>query len=217
MTAQDRIIVRDLAKRVAESVGPGSIDLPILLGRVNDGAVRDEIVNLVRDSVVLEFAATPVPEPTAPPEEPVVPAESPEPELAVAAPRTGVEVMPTERRKGEQQYTVRDLRNNRLIHNVTRSSARKLWQYAISEHEERPVNPGQVKWQGNIGVWKAHRRAGKLRYDLCERDSAEGLHTYYGVTEDGIVGIHLGVAGQRRASREVVVNDDLGLAGCRKG
>jgi hypothetical protein len=151
-------------------------------------AVRDEIVNLVRDSVVLEFAATPVSEPTAPPEEPVVPAESPEPELAVAAPRTGVEVMPTERRKGEQQYTVRDLRNNRLIHNVTRSSARKLWQYAISEHEERPVNPGQVKWQGNIGVWKAHRRAGKLRYDLCERDSAEGLHTYYGVTEDGIHG-----------------------------
>lgn len=153
-------------------------------------AVRDEIVNLVRDVLAVEFAARPEAEAPleigAPPElppEPVAPAELPAP-----APRTGVQVIPAEKRKGETQYSVRDLRNNRLIHNVTRSSARKLWQYAISEYEERPIDPSQVKWLGHIGLASAHKRAGKVRYDLVQRDSAGQLHIYYGVTEDGIHG-----------------------------
>jgi hypothetical protein len=80
------------------------------------------------------------------------------------------------------------LRNNRLIHNVTRSSARKLWQYAISEFEEHPIVPTKVKWLGDIGLSSAHKRAGKVRYDVVQRDSAGSLHIYYGVTEDGIHG-----------------------------
>lgn len=153
-------------------------------------AVRDEIVNLVRDVLAVEFAASPVaeaPQETgAPPElppEPVAPLELPAP-----PPRTGVQVVPAEKRRGETQYSVRDLRNNRLIHNVTRSSARKLWQYAISEFEEHPVTPAKVKWLGDIGLSSAHKRAGKVRYDLVQRDSAAHLHIYYGVTEDGIHG-----------------------------
>jgi Schlafen, AlbA_2/PHP domain len=153
-------------------------------------AVRDEIVNLVRDVLAVEFAARPVEETpletTAPPELPPEP-EAPI-ELPALPPRTGVQVIPAEKRRGEVQYSVRDLRNNRLIHNVTRSSARKLWQYAISEFEEHPILPSQVKWLGDLGMSSAHKRAGKLRYDLLQRDSAGNLHIYYGVTEDGIHG-----------------------------
>lgn len=153
-------------------------------------AVRDEIVNLVRDVLAVEFAARP--EAEAPPEIGVPPELPPEPvappELPASPPRTGVQVIPTEKRKGETQYSVRDLRNNRLIHNVTRSSARKLWQYAISEYEEHPIDSSQVKWLGHIGLASAHKRAGKVRYDLVQRDSAGQLHIYYGVTEDGIHG-----------------------------
>lgn len=153
-------------------------------------AVRDEIVNLVRDALAVEFAARPEQET---PSEAVVPPEmAPEPaapaELAAPAPRTGVQVIPTEKRRGETQYSVRDLRNTRLIHNVTRSSARKLWQYAISEFEEHPIDPAKVKWFGDLGLSNAHKRAGKLRYDLLQRDSAGNLQIYYGVTEDGIHG-----------------------------
>jgi Schlafen, AlbA_2 len=153
-------------------------------------AVRDEIVNLVRDSVAMELAARPeVEEVVAVEGATAMPAEPPAPpELPAPPPRTGVEVIPAEKRKGEVQYSVRDLRNNRIIHNVTRSSARKLWQYAISEYEEHPVNPEQVKWVGEIGLCNAHKRAGKVRFDLVQRDSAGQIHVYYGVTEDGIHG-----------------------------
>ncbi len=154
-------------------------------------AVRDEIVNLVRDSVAMELAAQPAVEEI--PFEGEVAEELPAepaalPELPAPPPRTGVEVIPTEKRKGEAQYSVRDLRNNRIIHNVTRASARKLWQYAISEYEEHPVAPAEIKWSGDIGLCSAHKRAGKLRYDLVQRDSVGKMHVYYGVTEDGVHG-----------------------------
>lgn len=153
-------------------------------------AVRDEIVNLVRDAVAVELAARPVEESPmeagAPPQLPPEPAAGPE--LPAPPPHTGVQVIPAEKRRGETQYSVRDLRNNRLIHNVTRSSARKLWQYAISELEEHPIDPSQVKWLGDIGLSSAHKRAGKVRYDLVQRDSMGNLHIYYGVTDDGIHG-----------------------------
>lgn len=153
-------------------------------------AVRDEIVNLVRDAVAVELAAQPIQES---PGETGAPLELPaEPsaglELPAPPPHTGVQVVPAEKRRGETQYSVRDLRNNRLIHNVTRSSARKLWQYAISEFEEHPIDPAQVKWLDDIGLSSAHRRAGKVRYDLVQRDNLGNLHIYYGVTEDGIHG-----------------------------
>lgn len=165
-------------------------------------AVRDEIVNLVRDALAVEFAARPEPPPAALPH--AAPVEPPsgerEPEagahkeplaerLSTPPPHTGVEIVVSKARsRGDKQYTMRDLRNNRIIHNVTRSSARKLWQYAINEHEENPVSRADVKWLGDIGLVKTHKRAGKLRYDLVQRDAEGELHAYYGVTDDGIHG-----------------------------
>jgi hypothetical protein len=73
-----------------------------------------------------------------------------------------------------------------VVRNVSRSSARKLWQYAITQHETNPVNPAEVSWKGNLGLWKASKRAGKVRYDLVQRQLDGGLAVYYGVTDDGI-------------------------------
>jgi hypothetical protein len=106
----------------------------------------------------------------------------------VAPPRTGVEVVKSEKRKGTTYYSIRDLRNNHIVHNITRSSARKLWQYAITEFQDHPVDPSKVKWIDSLGLWNAHKRAGKMRYDLVLRGPNGHLFIYYGVTEDGIHG-----------------------------
>ena len=109
----------------------------------------------------------------------------------IEPPRTGVEIVQTEERKGVFYHTMRDLRNGNVVRNVTRSSARKLWQYAITQHESSPVDKGQVQWvPGNerLGLWKSSRRAGKVRYDLVQRMPDGRLQVYYGVTEDGIDG-----------------------------
>jgi len=83
---------------------------------------------------------------------------------------------------------MRDLRNGNLVKNVTRSSARRLWRYAITQHETEPVDEEKVKWYTNIGLWKSSKRGGKRRYDFVQQDTAGNLHVYYGVTEEGIQG-----------------------------
>jgi hypothetical protein len=103
------------------------------------------------------------------------------------APRTGVEILGTETRKGEQYHIMRDLRNGNIVKNVTRSSARRLWHYAITEREANPVDPTHVQWVGDIGLWKRYKRAGVIRYDLVQRDNGN-LRVYYGVTDDGMHG-----------------------------
>jgi PHP family Zn ribbon phosphoesterase len=169
-------------------------------------AVRDEIVNLVRDALAVEYAARVENAPLAtvgaveraeeilqsqPESGETLPRSAGEsaPRLPSPPPHTGVEIVASKARaRGDLQYTMRDLRNNRIIHNVTRSSARKLWQYAIGEHDKKTAAKGEVKWLGDVGLVRASERAGKLRYDLVQRDSTGELHVYYGVTDDGIHG-----------------------------
>lgn len=105
----------------------------------------------------------------------------------IGVPRTGVEIIGTETRKGEQYHIMRDLRNGSIVKNVTRTSARRLWHYAIMEHETNPVDLNRVQWSGNVGLWKRYKRGGVVRYDLV---MTEGGHTrvFYGVTEDGMQG-----------------------------
>jgi hypothetical protein len=141
-------------------------------------AVRDEIVTLVtrkfqpREALVAEVAAAPASEPAA--------------ELVVSAPRTGVEVVGFEDRDGVRYYTVRDLRNGNMVKNVTLTSARRLWHYAIGEHAKLPA-PETVPWQGDLAVLKKRSLAGEPRYDLLQR-TPEGIRAYFGVTDDGIHG-----------------------------
>jgi hypothetical protein len=151
-------------------------------------AVRDEIVNLVRQSLGIT-EASPVedipPPPTKPAEVPP-PALQPPPDTN-PPPTAGVEIVDVEQRDGATYYTMRDLRNGNIVKNVTRSSARRLWHYAIKQYEGNPVRPDKVEWQGDIGMAGRYERAGDTRYDLVQRDGSK-LRVYYGVTDDGMGG-----------------------------
>ncbi len=154
-------------------------------------AMRDEIVQLARDALAVEMAAaSTIPESgeKRTGAEPVAKAAEAAPvALPVAPPRTGVEIVSSETRKGVTYHSVRDLRNARVVKNVTRASARRLWQYAIEEQEKNPCDPKQVTWVGDIGIWKTRKQGGKVRYDLVQRAGGK-LFVYYGVTDDGIHG-----------------------------
>jgi hypothetical protein len=175
-------------------------------------AVRDEIVQLVlRGQTGREPAASPsqpaaAPAVSLPGPEPFVeaaaeaageaPASPPTaPPPAGDAPRTGVEIVATEERNGRKYHTMRDLRNGNVVKNVTRASARKLWHYAIAEHEGGRLDPARLPWQDDRALVKKTTKGGVTRYDLAQRFNGH-LHVYYGVTEDGIHGDWKRVVGE---------------------
>jgi hypothetical protein len=113
-------------------------------------------------------------------------------------PRTGVEIIASIERNGLIYHTVRDLRNRRVVRNVTRESARRLWRYAILQVEQHTLVPEEVQWDGRdarFGFWKGYRQPeGMRRYNLVYREpvgqrgqseSGERLRIFYGVTEEG--------------------------------
>jgi len=141
-------------------------------------AVRDEIVQLVlRRPPELTMAA------------PDATSQEPEPALGrIEPPRTGVEIIASEERRGTVYHTMRDLRNGNVVKNVTRKSARRLWHYAISQREAKPMVPEeQVEWHGDIGLWQRRKHRNQAMYDLVQRENG-ALRVYYGVTEAGIHG-----------------------------
>ena len=155
-------------------------------------AVRDEIVGLVNRAReyqrLLEFVkkdenlASLVPHTEA---EVVPPKQE---HTSDELPRTGVEVIASEDRKGSKYYTLRDLRNGNVVKNVTVKSARKLWHYAITKYSELPQDKRNLKaeWHGNYGLLQ--KVPGKtVRYDFVEKKNGN-YRFFYGVTEDGISG-----------------------------
>lgn len=157
-------------------------------------AVRDEIVNLVRQGMVLngnDFGDTlpivrhsggnVIPDGILPDE------PDDELDLTISPPRSGVEITSIEERGDAIYYTMRDLRNGSKVSNVTRSSARRLWHYAIKQHEGNPVKAHKIEWVGDVAVWQKYSKAGSVRYDLVQRDNGE-IRVYYGVTENGMHG-----------------------------
>ncbi len=173
-------------KRVIRLVVPKGSDVPYAV----DGtkiyvrsesetslALRDEIVQLAQQRL-------------APPQPEAIDLEPSEEETAsrIEPPRTGVEIMDTVERKGTLYHTVKDLRNGNVVQNVTRSSARRLWRYAITQREQTPVDSEKMTWYGDIGFWKTYKRGGKVRYNLAQRDPEGKVHIYYGVTEEGFHG-----------------------------
>ncbi len=107
----------------------------------------------------------------------------------IPVPRTGVEVVSVEERKGDRIFTLRDLRNGNVVKNVTRGSARRLWHYAITNYNTFPADLSQadIYWQGNMGLVKQYKQGNNHRYDLILRQGSEYRY-YFGVTEDGIQG-----------------------------
>jgi hypothetical protein len=104
-------------------------------------------------------------------------------------PRTGVEVVSVEDRKGDRVYTLRDLRNGNVVRNVTRASARRLWHYAITRFSGLPSDLAKapVTWQGNLGILGQEKQGNNLRYDLVRRQGST-YRIFFGVTDDGIDG-----------------------------
>jgi hypothetical protein len=200
-------IVQSLGASIVRVTVPSGPDKPYALNQTQiwvrqegetSEAVRDEIVQLVlggrQAAAIAEVEQTfgPV---SAEAKEPVIVSESdvqPPAYLTtdLPLPSIGVEIISVEERQGARYFTIRDLRNGSTVQNVTAASARKLWSYAITQHLTHPVDPAAVTWWGEFGLWKAERRAKKLRYDLAVRqaDAPDGLRVFYGVTEDGMTG-----------------------------
>jgi hypothetical protein len=116
---------------------------------------------------------------------------------ADAPPRTGVEVVSVEDRDGARYYNMRDLRNGNVVKNVTRTSARRLWHYAITSFSNLPEDLSQatIQWQGNLGLVGRQKQGKSTRFDLVQR-TPQGIRFYFGVTEDGIHGPWRQLVGQ---------------------
>ncbi|HJW89352.1 MAG TPA: RNA-binding domain-containing protein [Anaerolineales bacterium] len=159
-------------------------------------AARDEVVSLVkRGQGVHALPAEVEPEPSmgikaAPSERSIKPSNG-------VAPRTGVEVVSVEERDGTRYYTMRDLRNGNVVKNVTRTSARRLWHYAISQYAQQADNLSQAKvqWEGDFGLLNREKQGKRERYDLVHH-TPEGYRFYFGVTDDGIHGPWKQLVGQ---------------------
>jgi hypothetical protein len=84
---------------------------------------------------------------------------------------------------------MRDLRNGNVVKNVTQSSARRLWHYAITEFLALPPDLRQapIQWHGDLGILKEQRRGKRARFDLAQREDGH-IRLFFGVTEDGIHG-----------------------------
>jgi hypothetical protein len=156
-------------------------------------AVRDEIVNLVLRRSQNTASASPVikSSPTVAEEtltSPLTPAIVEEHEKNTD-PRTGVEVIPPVTRDGRQFYSLRDLRNGNIVKNVTTTSARRLWHYAISKYTEisQDLEKQSISWQGNYGLLHRYDQGKNLHFDLIEKTS-DGYRFFFGVTPDGIHG-----------------------------
>jgi hypothetical protein len=119
------------------------------------------------------------------PAEPKIP-ETPVDPIPSGAPKTGVQVLSMDERSGAIYFTVRDLRNNLVVRNVTMKSARDLWHYAISQYADHPGGPEEIDWNGDRAVLAGGVRAGKMRYDLALRDEKGSTHVFYGVMQDGL-------------------------------
>ena len=113
----------------------------------------------------------------------------------VQGPRTGVEIVQSEERKGVIYHTMRDLRDGSEVHNVTRQSARRLWRYAIALKEKGAFQADKVNWVDGLGLWHKYLRAGKPHYDLVQKEEGGELRIYYGVSDEGIDGAWRTVVG----------------------
>jgi hypothetical protein len=147
-------------------------------------AVRDEIVQLVvrgGKPTISEAEAVSISAPQV--------KDTKEKKEGLSPPKTGVEVVRSEVRDGVVYYTMHDLRNGNVVKNVTQTSARRLWAYAIGQYDaiiERGSD--SIKsWKGDLSLLKRRSVGRKTRYDLVQK-TEDGLRYFFGVTEDGIHG-----------------------------
>ncbi len=103
-------------------------------------------------------------------------------------PRSGVQIVSSQKRAGVWTYEVRDLRTTA---GVTRDRAQGLWAYAIHRSEDlregRVDIQGQVRWRGRLGLWRAYRQGNRTKYDLVHRDPNGVIdNVFFGVSDWGL-------------------------------
>ncbi len=174
-------------------------------------AVRDEIVHMVERALGQRESAPPARTEAAAVEPAPKPAPPSRNEPARSSgrggggragyehPRTGVEHVDSQERDGVIYHTLRDLRNGNLINNVTRSSARRLWHYAITQVESSPPDLAAAQWHDNVAVLNRRQKSNMTLYDLAVREGNQ-VHIYYGVTDSGLSDGMLALVGD--ATRE---------------
>jgi hypothetical protein len=101
-------------------------------------------------------------------------------------PKSGVEVVAMEQRDGKAVFALRDSRNNGITRNVTFTSARDLWHYAITMHNRNTYPADKIVWVGDRAVLSSNERAGKIRYDVAVRMPDGSARIIYGVTSEGV-------------------------------
>jgi hypothetical protein len=104
------------------------------------------------------------------------------------APTTGIEIVAAFEQDGVRYYSLRDLRYNKMIHNVTQETDRRLWRSAIAQREKGDLDEAAVRWDGDYGLWRSYRhRSGERRYDLVHRGDGDP-RIFFGVSEAGMTG-----------------------------
>lgn len=175
-------------------------------------AVRDEIVRLVERGIgrrneaqdpraesPVEIAPQPAPSrKSQPSRQPAAPANG---RGGYEPPRTGVEHVDSHERDGVVYHTLRDLRNGNLINNVTRSSARRLWHYAITQVETAPPDLATAQWRNNVAVLNRRLKGNMTLYDLAVREG-DRVHIYYGVTDGGLSDGMLALVGDQNRGEQ---------------
>lgn len=184
-------------------------------GGETDGATRDEIVAMVtgaRSAAPAQpapGAATgngsapkqPAGTPLAPvfassyaPVEPsrngvdLLPIEDEDDDPEPVAPGTGIEVVAAYEQDDITYYTLRDLRDHKLVHNVTRDTDTRIWRSAIVQHEEQAIDEDKVRWEGDFGLVRAYKtRNSERRYHLAYRGDGD-LRIFWSVSDAGMDG-----------------------------
>ena len=97
--------------------------------------------------------------------------------------------MPLDIRNGVKYYAMRDLRNGNMVKNVTRSSARRLWHYAIDRFEELTTKPelSRIDWNGDYGIVLRSDQKKGSNFDLILKSETD-MRYFFGVTPNGIHG-----------------------------
>ncbi|MCA9878891.1 MAG: putative DNA binding domain-containing protein [Thermomicrobiales bacterium] len=151
-----------------------------------EGKRRDEALELAALVSCQTTATAALPEVSAEPEGLAIYEEAAEPDPI--APTTGIEVLESFESDGVRYYTLRDLRYNKLVYNVTKNTDRRMWRAAIQQRDKGELDESTVRWQGDFGLWRSYRqRSGDRRYDLVYMGDGEP-RVFFGVSEAGMAG-----------------------------
>jgi hypothetical protein len=192
LNAHDRdLLVISVADGSEKPYALTSGEIYVREGPTTSIANRDQIVDMVRSTIATATVERPPVEPAkaiAQPDSKAIVAPNGKSSATSDAvlPKTGVEIVSSEDRDGVVYHTMRDLRNQKIVENVTHDSARRLWRYAIKQRESGEPSDDIIKWDGSFGVVRVQKqRNGTSRYDLAVRENGV-VRVFYGVTDTGM-------------------------------